>query len=87
MLEEKNLLCWKTSSGHCESESVETKQMSSILGNLSKILALDNVQTQCLIDCFCHPTYVLNCGRLRGLIVNIGASTCIKFCAFVKTGA
>ena len=56
MLEEKNLLCWQTSSGHCESESVETKQMSSILGNLSKILALDNVQTQCLIDCFCHPT-------------------------------
>ena len=39
-LEEKNLLCWKTSSsGHCESESVETKQMSSILGILSKILS------------------------------------------------
>ena len=25
-----------------------------------------------------------NCGRLRGLIVNLGASKCLNFCAFVK---
>ena len=30
---------------------------------------------------------LLNCARLRGLIINLGASTCIKFCALVKTGA
>ena len=40
MLEEKNLLCWKTSSGHCESESVETKQMSSILKKSVKNLGI-----------------------------------------------
>ena len=30
---------------------------------------------------------ILNCGRLRGLIVNLGSKTCINFCALVNTGA
>ena len=30
---------------------------------------------------------ILNCGRLRGLIVNLGSKTCINVCALVNTGA
>ena len=30
---------------------------------------------------------ILNCGRLRGLIVNLGVKTCLNVCALVNTGA